>query len=334
MMRDDTVQLLEILKNDLKNVKNKNQIIETKNIFIKKYLAPMYKQINNVEDKKSFGIMLNNFKNQIEEIVNVKINEFNNQIDNIKPFSDLELSNINFNNGHFHLLNKVTNDIIDFFKKLNFTIISGNEVVLDKFNFENLNIPKNHPARDSHDSFFINGSLLLRTHCTTSTAEQIYNNQDEDIRILSYGNVYRKDDDDATHSHQFMQIDFVWIRENLNLKNLKWIIDSFIKYIFGNDIKTRYRLSFFPFTEPSFEVDISCFKCNSVGCNVCKKTGWIEVLGAGMLHKNVLKSANIKNKVGIACGIGVERITMLKYSVNDIRDLYNNNFYINNQFKK
>lgn len=330
-------ELLEILQDELENAKNEQQAFEIKNIFIKQYVNPMMKRISEVEDKKAYGLMINEFKKEIEIIFENKINSFNNEETTNSTNSylcDIELTNNTLKVGNYHLLNIVLNDIIDFFSNFNFTIVSGNEVVEDKFNFQNLNIPADHPARNSHDSFFINENLLLRTHCTTTTAEQIFNNTNDDIRLLSYGNVYRNDDDDATHSHQFTQIDFVWIRKDLSLSNLKWIVDSFLKYIFEYDVKTRYRLSFFPFTEPSFEVDISCFKCNSQGCHICKKTGWIEVLGAGMLNQNVLKSANIHNTKGLAGGIGVERIAMLKYSINDIRNLYNNNFFTNKQFKK
>ena len=329
-------ELLELLKEELQKAKNEQQAFEIKNIFIKQYVNPMMKRIATAEDKKAFGLMINEFKKEIEETFNNKLNSLNEHNNNVEnnTLNDVELSINSLKIGNHHLLNIVLNDIINFFSSLNFTIVSGNEVVEDKFNFQHLNIPEDHPARNNHDSFFINENLLLRTHCTTTTAEQIYNNKSSDIRLLSYGNVYRNDDDDATHSHQFTQIDFVWIRKDLSLSNLKWIIDSFLKYIFETNVKTRYRLSFFPFTEPSFEVDISCFKCNSVGCNICKKTGWIEVLGAGMLNQKVLTSANIINSKGLAGGIGVERIAMLKYSISDIRNLYNNNFYINKQFKK
>lgn len=238
-------------------------------------------------------------------------------------------------NGSMHLLNIVLDDAIKFFEQLNFEVVSGNEVVTDQFNFHNLNIPKNHPSRNMQDSFFINEELLLRTHCTVTTAQKIYQNKNDDIRVLSYGNVYRKDDDDATHSHQFTQLDLVWVNKNINVANLKWLIDSFLKYLFeNNDIQTRYRLSYFPFTEPSFEVDVSCFKCQQKGCSICKKTGWIEILGAGLLNMNVLRLADIKNSVGLAAGIGIERIAMLKYGISDIRDFYNNNFAFIKQFKK
>ena len=313
---------------------NKSQMIETKNIFLKNEIAPLYKQLATSENKREFGQLLNELKKEIEDAFNIILENYIDKSDEKVKLVDYTLDNNVLDNGSGHLLNKVLNDTISFFKQMNFDVVSGNEVVTDEFNFTNLNIPKNHPARNMQDSFYINENFMLRTHCTVTTAQKIYQNKKDDIRILSYGNVYRKDDDDATHSHQFMQIDIVWIRDNLNLSNLKWLIDSLLKHLFNNDIKTRYRLSYFPFTEPSFEVDVSCFKCNQTGCNICKKTGWIEILGAGLLNINVLNIAGIKNKVGLAAGIGIERLTMLKYGISDIRNLYTNNFAFTKQFKK
>lgn len=328
---------LEILKTELNKCTNEQQVIEAKNIFSKNYVIPLMNSIKTapVEQKKEIGLQVNKIKTEIDNLVNEKINQFviHEKNDSIFTNTDLYLNLESFDLATKHILNKTINDIQHFFNKLSFDIVNGSEIVSDINNFQRLNIPKNHPARNSHDSLFINSELLLRTHCTSNTAELINNNENEDIRILSFGNVYRKDDDDATHSHQFMQVDFVWIKKDLNIANLKWLVDSFLKYFFNENIKTRYRLSFFPFTEPSFEVDVSCFKCNSNGCNVCKNSGWIEIMGAGLLHTNVLKEANIKNKTGIAGGIGVERLVMLKYGFNNIRDLYSNNLNVNNQFK-
>lgn len=314
---------------------NQTKLIEIRNIFLKTEINPLYKHLSEVEDKKSYGQQLNDLKNEIEQLFNHYLTTFNVSNDQITALPDYGLKNHFLQNGCMHLLNIVLHDAIKFFEQLNFDVVSGNEVVTDKFNFHNLNIPRNHPACNRQDSFFINDEWLLRTHCTVTTAQKIYQNKNEDIRILSYGNVYRKDDDDATHSHQFMQLDLVWINKSMSVSNLKWLIDSFIKYLFNNnDLKTRYRLSYFPFTEPSFEVDVSCFKCQQKGCNICKRTGWIEILGAGLLNLNVLRFADIENKVGLAAGIGIERIAMLKYGISDIRDFYNNNFSFNKQFKK
>ena len=209
-------------------------------------------------------------------------------------------------------------------------IIEGDEVTKVANNMNNLNIDINHPVRDRIDTFYIDSTKLLRTHCTETTAEVI-NNQNREIKILSYGNVYRNDDD-LTDSHQFCQVDFVWIKINLSLNHLKSIIDNMLKHIFGSHIKTRYRLSYFT---SSFEVDISCINCGGKGCNICKQSGWTEVLGAGILHKNALKSANIsKINSGLADRIDVSRIATLKYGINDIRMIYNNDFRLVYQIKR
>lgn len=217
---------------------------------------------------------------------------------------------------------------------MNFKIESGNEVVRTIDNFDKLNISKDHPARQGNDSFFIDEEMMLRTHCTATTATVIDQNTSKDIRVVSFGNVYRKDDDDATHSHQFNQIDLVWVKDGLSLQNLKWLIHEMLKYIFGPKVETRFRLSHFPFTEPSFEVDMTCPYCGGNGCAICKNTGWIELLGAGMLHANVLKFAGVNIKSGLAAGVGVDRLAMIKYGITDIRDLYSNDFRILNSFKK
>lgn len=328
---------LKALSNDIKNETNIKKIIEIKNIFTKKFLAPLYAELKNATDKKQMGQEINQYKTEIENIVQTRIENLNNLND---VSSNTSIINIDTKikiteNGREHLLNSVIHDVIGFFKKFDFEIAFGNEVVDVKDNFINLNISKKHVAFGSSDTFFSDASTVLRTHCTATTATKIANNKNSDIRVLSYGNVYRKDEDDATHSHQFMQIDIVWIRDNLNLANLKWLINELIKYLFGNDLQTRYRLSHFPFTEPSFEVDVECWNCKTVGCSICKHSGWIEILGAGMLNQVVMQKANIKNiKTGLAAGIGVERIAMLKYKISDIRDFYNNDFLIADQFKK
>lgn len=328
-------KLIETFNKILDNASNKQDLIDKKNIFIKNEITPLTLKIKQatIEQKKELGKMINELKNEINQIFENKISEYELKESNTNfDINDFILDNKEIDEGKIHILNKEINHIKSYFDQLNFSFINGEEIVDEQFNFTNLNIPKNHPARNLHDSLFISDELLLRTHCTSNTANVILNNNDEDIRIVSCGNVYRRDDDDATHSHQFMQIDFVWIKKGINLSNLKWVVNNFLKFYFGDNTTTRYRLSFFPFTEPSFEVDVSCFKCNSKGCNICKNTGWIEVMGAGLLHPNVLSKSNINSKQGIAGGIGIERLVMLKYGISDIRDLYSNYLEINKQF--
>jgi len=314
------------------------KLIENKNIWTKKNVQPLYQLLKTLpaDQKKAAGLEINEFNNAINLIfekakaeLEAKLESLGNEV---KYDIDIDTAE-GFAVGTKTILSIVQDDIINYFRQLNFEIVEGDEVTTIDYNMDKLNIDKYHPARDPKDTFYIDKVRMLRTHCTATTAEKI-ENQDREIKVLSYGNVYRNDDDDLTHSHQFSQIDIVWVKKDLSINHLKSIIDGLLKHIFGEQIKTRYRLSFFPFTEPSFEVDISCFNCGGKGCPTCKHTGWIEILGAGILHRNVLKAANIKSiNTGLAAGIGIERIAMLKYGIKDIRDIYNNDFRLTNQLK-
>jgi len=326
--------LKEIFEKQVKICLNKQKIIELRNICIREEIKPYYKQMRDFENKVAFSNLLSEITKTINKLADLGIE--NLEVETTEKGSEIDISICDdiFSNGNLHLINIITNDIISFFKKLNFEIVTGPEIVSEKYNFDNLNITKDHVSRDIHDTFYFEDNFLLRTHCTSTSALKLENNKDNDIRLLSYGNVYRKDEDDATHSHQFTQIDFIWLRSGLTLANLKWLIDSLLQYLFESKLKTRYRLSYFPFTEPSFEVDIQCTKCFGNGCEICKSSGWIEILGAGMLNQVVMQRANITSiNTGLASGIGVERIAMLKYGINDIRDLYTNDFMLNKQFK-
>lgn len=331
-------KLLESLKEKLNNDSlNNTQIIEIKNTFINKHLGPIYDEVKlaSVEQKKELGKIANVFKNDINIIVEEHLKKYfsKQELTSHKVNYDILIKSANLNKANLTPLNIVTNQVIKYFQDLGFQIVQGNEIVEEKYNFDYLNINKDHPSRSLQDSYYIDMTHMLRTHNTAITALKLENNTDKDLRILSYGNVYRNDEDDATHSHQFMQVDIAWANDKLSVLNLKWLIDGLIKYIFNDEIKTRYRLSYFPFTEPSFEVDMTCTNCQGKGCSICKQSGWIEVLGCGMLHQNVFKYTSTINKIGLAAGIGIDRLTMLKYGFNDIRDLYNNDFRILKQFK-
>lgn len=238
--------------------------------------------------------------------------------------------------GTNHPLTKVIEEIEDLFIGMGYEIAEGPEVEKDYYNFEALNLPKGHPARDMQDSFYISEEILLRTHTSPVQARTMEKKQGEAIRIICPGKVFRRDNDDATHSHQFMQIEGLVIGENIRMTDLKGTLDLLGKKMFGQDREIRLRPSFFPFTEPSVEMDISCFKCGGSGCSVCKRTGWIEILGAGMVHPNVLRMAGYDpEKVsGFAFGIGAERIAMLKYGVEDIRHFYTNDMRFLQQFER
>lgn len=237
--------------------------------------------------------------------------------------------------GGTHVITSIIEEIEDLFIGLGYEVREGPEVETDYYNFEALNLPKGHPAREMQDSFYLTNELLLRTHTSPVQARTMRAlNGNEPVRMICPGKVYRRDSDDATHSHQFTQIEGLYVDKNVRMSDLKGTLDLFAKKLFGEDREIRLRPSFFPFTEPSVEMDISCKVCHGKGCSVCKQTGWIEILGAGMVHPNVLEMAGYDPKVysGFAFGMGPDRIAMLKYGVDDIRHFYTNDKRFLEQF--
>ncbi|SFB24437.1 phenylalanyl-tRNA synthetase, alpha subunit [Lentibacillus halodurans] len=229
--------------------------------------------------------------------------------------------------GGAHLLTSIIEEIEDLFIGMGYEVREGPEVETDYFNFEALNLPKGHPARDMQDTFYITNELLLRTHTSPVQARTMQHyGGTQPVRMICPGKVYRRDTDDATHSHQFTQIEGLYVDKNVRMSDLKGTLDNFAKSMFGDDREIRLRPSFFPFTEPSVEMDISCKVCKGDGCSVCKHSGWIEILGGGMVHPNVLEMAGYDSEeyTGFAFGMGPERIAMLKYGIDDIRHFYTN----------
>lgn len=240
--------------------------------------------------------------------------------------------------GTRHIITQTMEEIEDLFIGMGYQIIEGPEVELDSYNFEKMNLPKNHPARDMQDTFYIDEEVLLRTHTSpvqARTMEQHDFEKDGPLKMISPGKVYRRDSDDATHSHQFHQIEGLVIDQHITLADLKGTLLQFAQALFGADREIRLRPSFFPFTEPSVEVDVSCFKCGGDGCSVCKQTGWIEILGAGIVHPRVLEMSGIdaSKYSGFAFGLGPDRVAMLKYNIDDIRHFYQNDLRFLTQFK-
>lgn len=236
--------------------------------------------------------------------------------------------------GHLHPLTLTLNRIKDVFMNMGFTVAEGPEVEQDHFNFEALNLPKDHPARDMQDSFYITEELLLRTHTSPVQARTMQAHEpNSPIRIIAPGKVYRRDYD-ATHSPMFTQVEGLVIDEKISFSDLKGMLELFIHQIFDDKVGVRFRPSFFPFTEPSAEVDISCVMCKGKGCRVCKGSGWLEILGSGMVHPNVLEMSGYDpHKVsGFAFGMGVERIAMLLYGIDDLRLFYDNDMRFLRQF--
>lgn len=235
--------------------------------------------------------------------------------------------------GNLHPLTIVKNQVLDAFISLGFKVVDGPEVELDYYNFQALNIPPDHPARDMQDTFYINDNILLRTH-TSPLQVRSLETMDVPLRILCPGKVYRADDD-ATHSPMFHQIEGLVVDKDINMCDLKGLLDEFAKKLFNKDTKTRLRPSHFPFTEPSVEVDLSCAICGGAGCRLCKGTGWIEILGAGIVNRKVLKNCKIDpdKYSGFAFGMGIERIAMIKYGIPDMRMLFENDLRFLSQFK-
>ena len=230
--------------------------------------------------------------------------------------------------GTRHILTQVMEEIEDIFLGMGYQVVEGYEVESDHYNFERMNLPKDHPARDMQDTFYISDEMLIRTHTSPVQARTMEKHDFSKgaLRMISPGKVFRRDTDDATHSHQFHQIEGLVVDKNVTMGDLKGTLEVMMKKMFGEDRKIRLRPSYFPFTEPSVEVDVSCFKCGGAGCNVCKHTGWIEILGAGMVHPDVLQMSGIDptEYSGFAFGLGPDRVAMLRYGVNDIRNFYQN----------
>lgn len=283
-----------------------------------------------VEEKKELGKKVNEIKNYVEEEINNKYNSLNEEVLNKKLESeriDITLPGTSIPRGAPNILEKLVEEMEEVFMSMGYDVVDGPEVEEDRFNFELLNIPKGHPARDAQDTFYIEGEdILLRSQTSPVQARTMLKTDgNTPIRMICPGKTYRRDNDDATHSHQFMQIEGLLVDKNVSLSDLKGTVDVAMKKIFGNDVVTRFRPSYYQFTEPSVEIDISCFKCHGKGCSLCKNTGWITVCGAGIVHPNVLRNCNYDPAVwtGFAFGFGAERLAMLKYGIDDIRTFYN-----------
>ncbi len=290
------------------------------------------------EERPKIGALANEVREAIATKVEEKQKALETAAVNAKLATetiDVTLPGRPVNKGNLHPLTRIVEEIEDLFIGMGYTVAEGPEVESDYYNFEALNLPKSHPARDMQDSFYITDEILMRTHTSPVQARTMEKHKGQGpVKIICPGKVYRRDNDDATHSHQFQQIEGLVIDENISMSDLKGTLDVFAKKVFGQDREIRLRPSFFPFTEPSVEVDISCKICSGKGCSVCKKTGWIEVLGAGIVHPNVLEMAGFDSKKysGFAFGMGVERIAMLKYGVDDIRHFYTNDVRFLKQF--
>ena len=330
----DTNKIIEDTKKDLIDISDLNALNDIKVKYLGKkgivtLLAAGIKDVS-AEEKKEYGQKINELKNEVTSLIEDKFNflkdlELNEKL--AKEAVDITLPGTIIENGAPNILEKVVEDVESIFMSLGYDVYEGSEVEEDKYNFELLNIPKGHPARDAQDTFYIEGNEILLRSQTSGMQAHVMQEKGgkEPIRMICPGKTYRRDNDDATHSHQFMQIEGLLVDHNISLSDLKGTIDLANKKLFGKDTETRFRPSYYQFTEPSVEFDISCFNCHGKGCAICKQTGWITIAGAGMVHPNVLRMNGYDPKKwnGFAFGYGAERCAMLKYGINDIRTFYN-----------
>lgn len=327
--------LIARLKKDMENVKNSQDINEIKARYFGKKgsISTLSSKMKDMVSgqKKEFGMALNKIKNEAQTIIDEKKEQIEKIIldEKLKNESiDITLPSTTLPFGSPNIVEKMVEEVEDVFMSMGYDVVDGPEIEEDRFNFELLNIPKGHPARDAQDTFYIEGEdILLRSQTSPVQIRTMMEGKGEEpIRMICPGKTYRRDDDDATHSHQFMQIEGLLIDKKVSLSDLKGTFDVIAKALFGEDTETRFRPSYYQFTEPSVEMDIRCHHCKGVGCNICKNTGWITIAGAGMVHPNVLKNCDYDPKKwqGFAFGFGAERLAMVKYNIDDLRVFYTN----------
>ena len=333
-MKEKCENIKNNLQNDIISVKNLQDIVELKAKYIGKSgciteLTKNMKELS-VDERKEIGALANTLKNEVQNIIEEKENSIKQSILNEKLKSesiDVTLPSTKFNYGRANILERVIENIESIFMSMGYDVVDGPEIEEDRFNFELLNIPKGHAARDAQDTFYIkDNEILLRSQTSPVQARTMLKGEGKTpIRMICPGKTYRRDDDDATHSHQFMQIEGLLVEKDISLCDLKGTFDVLAQNMFGSELKTRFRPSYYQFTEPSVEMDIECFECHGKGCALCKSTGWITIGGAGLVHPNVLRNCGYDPNIwsGFAFGFGAERIAMLKYGIKDIRTFYN-----------
>ena len=329
----DLEEILNSLKEKIIKVTNLNELNEIRIDYLGKKgsISTLSNKMTElpIEEKKIFGLELNKLKTSANELIEDKKLELETRLLNEKLEKeriDISLPSTAIPVGSPNILEKVVEEIEELLMSMGYDVVDGPEIEEDKYNFELLNIPKGHPARDAQDTFYIEDEkILLRSQTSPVQARTMLEGKGEvPIRMICPGKTYRRDDDDATHSHQFMQIEGLLVDKDISLSDLKGTFDAIAKKLFGENCETRFRPSYYQFTEPSVETDISCFICHGKGCSLCKNTGWITVSGAGMVHPNVLRNCGYDPDIwtGFAFGFGAERLSMLKYGINDIRTFY------------
>ena len=339
-MKEQLSAILTDAKNQVANSQNETEIeaIRVKYLGKKGELTAILKQMGSLspEERPKMGALVNEAKQELEELISVKKKELKSAEQQKKLAEetiDITLPHKEIKPGKLHPLNTVLDDMINIFQSMGFDVVDGPEVETDHYNFECLNVPADHPARDMQDTFYLAENLLLRTQ-TSAAQIRTMENRKPPIRVICPGRVFRADEVDATHSPVFHQIEGLVVDKGVTMCDLKGVLEEFAHEIYGSDTKVKFRPSFFPFTEPSVEVDVTCSECGGKGCRVCKGSGWIEILGAGMVHPNVLRSCGIdpEEYSGFAFGIGLDRLTTTRYKISDIRLLFENDKRFLDQF--
>ena len=344
-MENKILEIEKQAKEEIQKATGLKELDEAKNKFLSRNsefnnLKKGMKDLPN-DQKPKIGALLNKISQELSKMIEEKNQIFYHEELNKKLLSekiDVTLDGNYIPQGHIHPLTQTVNEIVEIFNYLGFSLIQSDyspEVELEKFNFDLLNVPKEHPARDVQDTFYCDNmeGVVLRSQTSNAQARQMVNSKPP-IKIISPGRVYRNESISARKNNLFHQIEGLYVDKNVNMAQLKGVLNEFIRLYFGQSRPTRYRSSFFPFTEPSVEIDVQCIMCQGKGCGVCSGSGWLEILGAGMVDPNVLRDVGIDPEVysGFAFGMGVERLTMLKYAIDDIRLFFNNDTRFLKQF--
>ncbi len=327
-------EIKKSIDKDLKELKDAKKLNDLKAKYLGKkgLITELNSEIRNVpnEEKKAYGMKVNELRNYFQTSFDDIKNKFA-EIELNKKLKeesiDITLPATKIPMGAPSILEKLVEEVEEVFLTQGYDVIDGPEIELDKYNFEMLNVPKGHPARDAQDTFYVKGEeLLLRSQTSPVQVRTMLKGKGEvPIRMICPGKTYRRDDDDAGHSHQFMQIEGLLVDKDISLSDLKGTMDILFKRLFGNKTETRFHPSYYPFTEPSVEVDVTCTACHGKGCSVCKQSGWVTIVGAGIVHPDVLRMSGYDPEKwsGFAFGFGADRLAMMKYGINDIRTFYN-----------
>jgi phenylalanyl-tRNA synthetase alpha chain len=335
-------EINKLFEKSLRELENPSKKEFVKKEYLEKegIISQLFQQISQekeLEKRKKIGSLINNWKNKLVEKIE-ELETKSNSNDSGKRLQNLQidthLEGKKNSLANLHPITQIVQKIYDIFIPLGYQISESSEIETEEYNFDKLNMAADHSARDMHDTFYLDANHLLRTHTSNTQIRVMENNPNQALKIITSGKVYRRDEDDATHTHQFTQIEGLLVGHDVSFSHLKGTLELVLKKLFGANHPVRFHPSYFPFTEPSVEVDAQCLLCQGKGCNICKKSGWVEILGAGLVHPKVLENCGFDSKkfTGFAFGLGVERLLMIQYGIEDIRHFYLNDKRFLRQF--